>query len=108
MFPVWTVQLPVDEVVDVVPMGDRFVTAVWSVPMRRSVSVGMRLGHRICAPDLERVLFHSPAIRMVQVAIVKVVNVTIVLYGQMAAVRSVHVTGLRMSALVWHCPSSNE
>lgn len=86
------VQVAVDQVVDVVAMGNRFVTAPGTVDMARIVPCGMlwRAAIRVGLADFERVLFHRTVRTLVvQVTVVEVVRVAVVVDSLMATFRAV-------------------
>lgn len=90
------VQVPIDEVVDVVAVRDRLVTATGTVdvfgrvPGARAVAAALRVRgiHR------DHVLVDVIAVRVVQVPVVDEVDVALVDHGQMAAAGAVDVTVL--------------
>lgn len=87
------VQVAVDEVVDVVAVRDRLVTAVGTVDVVGRVCaacVGGAAG-RVSGVDVERVLFDSPRARVVQMPVVHVVDVVAVRDGGVSAARAVNV-----------------
>ena len=86
--------MPVHQVIYVVAVGNRFMSTVRTVNMvgvvttapvlrRTSVRVGIR--------DRNGVLINMTIVRVVQVPVMKVVDMTIVDNGLMAAVRTVNV-----------------
>lgn len=102
---VGVVQVPVDEIVDVVAVRDRWMPATRTVhvsgvvpgaPMLGRACIGIRPRHA------DRVLVHVIAVGMVQMPVVDVVDVTVVPHGDVAAVRSVHVLVVRVR-LAAHC-----
>ena len=87
-------QVPGDEVVDVIAMRDRFVTATRAVDMAlgvTSAAVRRRAGGRIGRADLEDALVDVPIVAVVEVAIVEVVDVVAMTDGEVAAVGAVDV-----------------
>ena len=92
MVAVRVMQMTVNEIVDVIPVRNRFVSTagsmnvVWIVPaagMSRSAGFGVRV------TDWHRVLFDFSALALVmKVAIVKIIDVPIVLDGRVAAASS--------------------
>jgi hypothetical protein len=85
-------QAPVDEIVDVVSVRHGLVTAVRSVDVAGLVTIG-RLGviGLVGCVDGDHVLIDMVLVRMMQVAVVQVVGVTVMVDGGVAAVRSVNV-----------------
>jgi curli biogenesis system outer membrane secretion channel CsgG len=86
------VEVPADEVVDVIAVRDRVVPAAWAVGVARvvgtaSVVRGARSGVRV--GDLQLALVDVPVVRMVEVAVVGVVDVVAVLEGGVTAAGAV-------------------
>ena len=85
------VQVAVYQVVDVIAVRYGLVAAARAVNMRFFVSGAVM---RWCTPvrirraDLDAMVLHGGAIRMMQMAIVKIIRVSIVLHRDMAAVRA--------------------
>jgi hypothetical protein len=83
MVAVRMVQMPIDEVVDVIPVRNSFVPAVRSMNVVGIVSAaGMfrSTGFRICVADRNRVLFDFSTLGLVmKVAVVQIINVPVVL-----------------------------
>jgi hypothetical protein len=81
----------VDEIVDVVPVRHRFVTAPRSVDVVRLVAaavVARRTLVRIFRTDFKRMLVYVIAVRMMQMAVVQIIDVTVVLDCGMPTVRA--------------------
>jgi len=78
VLPVRAMEMTFDEVVDMIAMRNCFMPALWTVPVRRPVSVAYRVCHRIRAPDRQRVLFHAALRGVMKMAIVQVIDVAIV------------------------------
>jgi hypothetical protein len=88
------VQVAVDEVVDVVTVRDGRVAASGAVNVGGVVGaagVSRGAGGRIPAADRQGVLFHRAAGLMVEVPVVQVVDMPLMLNGNMTAVRTVFV-----------------
>jgi hypothetical protein len=68
------VQVPVDQVVDVVAVRDRLVTAALSVGVGRIAARVGRVAVRMVGVDLEHMLVDVVVVRVVQVAVVQVVG----------------------------------
>jgi hypothetical protein len=86
------VQVPTYQVIDVVPVGYGLVPTVCTMNMRLIMTrtvVAWRTLVRIGRVDLDAMIVHQIAVRMVQVAIVKIVNMAIVLDSRMATVWAV-------------------
>ena len=91
---VGVVQVTIHQIVDMVAVGDGFVTTVWPMDMLRVVTattVGRRACGRVGTRDGDRMLIDVIIVGMVQVPVMKVVDMTIVDNGLMAAVRTVNV-----------------
>ena len=91
---VGVVEVSVDKVVDVVPMRNGWMPAARAMDVIRIVAgtaVLRGAGRRVGYVDVDAVLIDMVSVRMVQVTIVKVVNMIVVLDGQMATVWSVFV-----------------
>jgi len=88
MAVVRVVQVAGHDVVAVVSVRNRLVSAVLAVDVAFGVAraaVRRRASSRILRPDLERALVDVTVVGMMQVAIMKVVDVTFVLNGRVAA-----------------------
>src|SRR5262245_56750556 len=85
-------QVPGDAVVDVVAMRDCLVAAIGAVDMAGRMAAapvirGAPVG--VVTDDLDDMLIHVVVMRMVQVAIVQIIDVSVVPHGGVAATRSV-------------------
>ena len=87
------VQVTVDEVVDVIPVRDRLVSAVRTVDVVVAVGAAVvgRATRGMRGVDLERVLFHAGIARVVEVTVVDVVDVIPVLDRGVTAAGAVNV-----------------
>ncbi len=91
---VLVVQMPIDQIVDMVAMRHSRVTTTRTMNMLRAVArafmaSGARI--RVLSRNLQNMLLDSATRgRMVQVSIVQVVDVSIVLKGRVPAVFAVH------------------
>lgn len=88
------VQVSVDQVVDVIAVGNRFVAAAGSVLMLVLVlggGVPCCAAVRVFVIDRDPVLIDVTLVRMVQMPVVEIVGVTVVADGEMTAVRPVFV-----------------
>lgn len=95
-------QVPGDEVVDVIAVRDRFVTAARAVEMALGVTraaVRRRARGGIGRADLEDALVDVPIVGVVEVAIVEVVDVVAMTDGEMAAVSAVDVIVIGMGGV---------
>jgi hypothetical protein len=101
MVPMRVVQVAVDQVVDVIPMRYRLVTASRSVLVPRLVpraAMLRRAAVGILGRHLDHVLVDMIAVGMMQVPIVKIVDVLAVLDGLVPAIGAVLV---RMIGVLW-------
>lgn len=81
-----------DQVVGVVIVGNRFVAAIRSVGVGRIVTVAVmtvRAVRRIPLAYLKLMFIHVAFVRMMKVAVVQEVNVTVMLDGCVATIASV-------------------
>ena len=78
------VQMAIDEVIDVVAMRHRFVAAAGAMHVAVAVMVG-GADVRVGGADGDGVFIDVVAVRVVQVAVVQVINVAFVLDGGVAA-----------------------
>lgn len=90
---VWMVQVPIDEIVDVVAVGHRFVSAARAMYMAgimsRATVVGRAAG-RIRVADFQSVLFDlAVGADVMQVTVVQIVDMVAVLNARVFAVRAV-------------------
>ena len=101
---VLVVQMPIDEVIDVIPVGNGWMPATRSVHVPGFVTVAnvpACASRRVRGADFNRVLFDlSGRSRMVQMPVVQVVHVPIVLDGGMAAALAVHMVVVVMMIVV--------
>ena len=77
-------QVPADEVVDVISVRHGFVPTSVAMLVGRIVgtaSMGRCARSRVGPADRDRVLLHAIALRMVQMTVVEVVSVPVVLHG---------------------------
>ena len=105
------VQVPRHEVVDVVAVGHGFVAAAGRVGVALLVARALVVGRAslgVRAPDLERALVNVPFVRVVQVAVVQVVDVVAVPDGDVAAARAVNVIVVRMGVVAHGCSLISE
>lgn len=96
------VQVPRDDVVDVIAVRDCLVTATRAVDMALGVTGAAMRGRargRIGRADLEDALVHVAIVAVVEVAIVEVVDVVAMTDGEVAAVGAVDVIVIRMEGV---------
>jgi hypothetical protein len=83
------VQVAVDEIVDVIAMRHGFMAAPRSVNVARVVAAAARLALvRIFGAHVEPVLVYMIAVRMMQMTVMQIVNVTVVLDCSVSTVRA--------------------
>jgi len=87
-------QASIDEIIDVVAMRNRLVTA--SRPMDVSLVVADMTGQRVAAgrvgfAHFDHMLIDMIAMRMMKMSIVQIIDMVPVFYSQMAAARAVRV-----------------
>jgi hypothetical protein len=90
MIAVRMVQPTVYEIVDMVAMGYRFVSAVWTVRVR-AMDFGRAL-HGICGVDRDGVLIHVILVHMMEMAIVQIVHMIVMANRSVSAVRAMLVS----------------
>ncbi len=89
---VGVVEMAVDEVADVVAVGDGLVAAVRAMGVVRVVALAVVIGGAVIGVfvgDLQAVLVVVAFVGMVEVAVVKVIDVAVVLDGRVTAVGAV-------------------
>ncbi len=101
---VWVMQMVADEVVDVVAVGYRFVSAAGAVLVVRIVPLRGRYGVtvRVLAGHVEFVLVDMILVWMVQVTVVKIIDVVAVLDRLMPATWAVNVVMFLVSFVMAH------
>ena len=85
------VQASIDQIINMVPVGNRLMAASWAMPMRLIMSGSAMLWIapiRIGGANFNHVFIDAPAFNMVQMAMVEIINVTLMLNGNMAAART--------------------
>jgi hypothetical protein len=103
MIPVREMQVTVDEVADVIPMRDRLVSAAGTMHMAGFVS---RAFVRRCAPDRVHIAYfddmfvHVSIVHVVQVAVMKVIDMVAMTNRRVAAAGSMVVVVIVM---LWVC-----
>jgi hypothetical protein len=102
MSAVRMMQVARDEVVDVVAVWDRLVSAARRVNMSLGVTraaVRRGAGRRVGRPDIEDALVHVAVVPVVKMPVVEVVDVVAVADGEVAAVGAVNVIVIGMGAV---------
>ncbi len=92
MVAMLVVQTPIHQVVDVVAMRHGLMPATGTVDVAGVVSgaaLATRAAVRIALADLDHVLVHVIDVRMMQMAIMQVIHMTVVAHGGVAAIRPV-------------------
>jgi hypothetical protein len=93
MVAMGVMQVAIDQIVHVIGVRDRRMSAIWAVDMPGGVACAGMLGgatRRIRRANRQHVLDDASAgLRMVQMAVVKVIDMPIVLDGRMPAIRAV-------------------
>jgi hypothetical protein len=105
VLPVRMVQMPGDQVVDMISVRYGLVSATGPMSVRRIVgttSMGWRAKSRVRCADGDCVLVHAILLRVVQMAVVKVVNVPVVIHGSMATAGAVLVCVIGVRLVIGH------
>ncbi len=97
MITMGMMQAAVYEIVDMVAMRHRFVSAVWTVRVR-AMDFGRAL-HGICSADRDGVLIHVILMHMMEMAIVQVVHMIAMANRSVSAVRAMLVSVVRVVSL---------
>lgn len=107
------VKMPVDDVVDVVTMGNRFVTAAGAMDVARLMSrtcVIRCADVRVRGGNLDHMFIDVIAMGMMQMAIMDIVDMIAMAHGRVSAARAVLVIMICVvgkCALVSHCRLSS-
>lgn len=99
------VEVAIDQVVDVVAVRNGRMAAVGPMHMAFLVPAAVMGGSAaigVGGIDLENVLIDVTGVRMVQVAIVQIIHMSVVLDSQVAAARAVLVVVVRVNLAVAH------
>jgi hypothetical protein len=102
---VWMMQMALQQIVSVIPMRDRLVTASRPVGMLRVVGaagVRGRTGGRIRAGVGQRMLVHVSTVNTVQMVVVEIIDMVVVHDGRMAASGAVAMRMLIVRLLTAH------
>jgi hypothetical protein len=102
MVTVRMVQTTVYEVVDMVTMRHRFMSAVWTVRVRATEL--RRALHRICGGDPDGMLVHMILVHVVEMAIVKIIHMAFMPNRGVPAIRAmlVRVVGVMFLGACGH------
>lgn len=101
--PMWVVQVTVDQIVDMVAMRDSFMPATRAVHMARLMTAALMIGRaaiRVGGGDLQPVFIHVVAVRVVQMAVVQIVDVVAMTDRRVAAGGAVLVIVMGVMRLV--------
>jgi hypothetical protein len=88
------VQMPGDEIIDMIPMRNRFVTATGAMNVSRIMSGAAMVGCasiRVLVAHFNPVFVHMVRVRMVKMAIVEIIHMAAVPDGNMTAMGAMHV-----------------
>jgi hypothetical protein len=103
MVAVRMMQMSVDEIVGVIPVRHRFVTAARTMPMRRIMSAATVVGRAAigvgCA-HLDDVLVDVIFMRVMQMTVVKIVDVAVVPNRDMTAARFMRVRVVGVNRMI--------
>jgi hypothetical protein len=94
MIAVGMMQASIDQIVDMIPMRHRLMTAAGPMPMLGIMSAGTMLwaaAIRIGVGHLDHVLIDTPVMRMMEMAMVQIIDVAVVANRNVATARPVDV-----------------
>ena len=97
MITVGMVQPTVHEIVDMVAMRHRFMSAIWTVCVR-AMDVRRAL-HGIFAVDRDGVLIHVILVHVMQMAIMKVIHMAVMVNRSVPAIRTMLMSVVRVVLL---------
>jgi hypothetical protein len=104
MVAVRVVQASVDQIVDVISMRHGLVTASWAMLMCRLVSAGSVFGRAvvgIIGGDLQDVLLDAIAFHVMEVSVLKIVDVIFVPNRNVSAARAMFVWAISARLIGW-------
>ncbi len=90
MIAMRVVQAFVDQIINVMPVWNRLMAAVWTIAMRRTVSGSAMVEIapvRIGRANFDHVLISVPALNVLQAAAVEIIDVVFMLNGYVPAAR---------------------
>lgn len=93
MIAVRVMQASVDQIINMIPMGNSLMTAARTMPMRLVMSGSPMLWIapiRIRRANFNHVLFNAPFFKIFQMTVVEIIDVVLMLNGNMAAAWTVH------------------
>jgi hypothetical protein len=97
MIAMGMMQSAVYEIVDVVAMRHRFVSAIWTVCVRAMDF--RRALHGICGVDRDGVLIHVILVHVMQMAIMKVIHMAVMVNRSVPAIRTMLMSVVRVVLL---------
>jgi len=106
MIAMWMMEVTVDQIVDVIAMRYGFVSATWPMHMTGLMPTALVIGRaaiRIGRGDLQTVLVHVVTVRVMQMAVVQIVDVIPVPDSRMAAGGAVLVIMMGVMRFVTGC-----
>lgn len=98
MIAVRMVQAPVDEIIDMVSMGDGLMAAIWAMPMRCIVPFRRLVGRAaigVLGCNFDDVLVGAATFNMLQASLIKIIDVVSMANRDVATARPVN---MRLSA----------
>jgi hypothetical protein len=93
MIAVRVVQASIDQIINMITVGNSLMAAVWAMPMLRIMPGSAMIGVApigVCRADFKHVLFGAPVLNMLQMAVVEIIDVVLVANANMAASGTVH------------------
>lgn len=93
MVTVWVMQVPIDEVVDMIPMRDRLMPTAGTMNvalLMASAAVIRRAGGGVLFCHLELVFIHMVTMDVMEMAVVEIIHMVTMLDGGVAAAWAVH------------------
>lgn len=96
-------QVSIDQIVDMISVGHRLVTAIRSMAVSRVMPAAAMLGRtaiRVCRTDLDDVLIDVIVVRVMQMAVVQVVDVTVVPDCDVAAALAMDVRMIGVNGMI--------
>lgn len=103
MVTMWMVQMTVDQVVHMIPMGDGFMSAAGAVDVAIGMTAALMVRGAfagVCGRHRQHMLIHVLLMRMVQMTVMQVVHMAIMLNGGMPAVGPMLVVMIVMLGVV--------
>jgi hypothetical protein len=94
MIAVRMVQAPVDEIIEMVSMGDRLMAAIWTMPMRCLVPFRRLVGRaaiRVLGCYFDDMLIDAAAFNVLEVSLIKIIDVVCMANRDVATSRPMNV-----------------